>query len=57
MVNDTRDHALALGARRAEEVRGYLVLLGVPAAQQTAFRLGKERPVGLNARAVTVLVR
>jgi peptidoglycan-associated lipoprotein len=57
MVNDTRDHALALGARRAEEVRGYLVLLGVPAAQLTAISLGKERPVGLNARAVTVLVR
>ena len=53
--NDTRDHALAIGARRAEEVRQYLVLLGVPAAQMTAISLGKERP-GL-PRAQTVLVR
>src|SRR5215210_3104081 len=30
---DTRDHALAMGARRAEAVRSYLVLLGVPAVQ------------------------
>ena len=52
---DTRDHALAVGARRAEEVRTYLVLLGVPAAQLTATTWGKERP-GLG-RAVTVLVR
>lgn len=53
--NDTRDHALALGGRRAEEVRQYLVLLGVPAAQVTAVSLGKERP-GL-PRAQTILVR
>jgi peptidoglycan-associated lipoprotein len=56
-TGDTRDHALAVGARRAEEVRQYLVLLGVPAAQLTAVSMGKERPVGVNARAVTVLVR
>jgi peptidoglycan-associated lipoprotein len=56
-VGDTRDHALAVGARRAEEVRQYLVLMGVPAVQLTAVSFGKERPVGLNARAVTVLVR
>jgi peptidoglycan-associated lipoprotein len=55
--NDTRDHALAVGARRAEEVRQYLVLMGVPAAQLSAVTMGKEQPVGLNARAVTVLVR
>ena len=42
--SDTRDHALALGARRAEEVRDYLVLLGVPAAQVSAMSWGKERP-------------
>jgi peptidoglycan-associated lipoprotein len=41
---DTRDHALAVGARRAEEVRNYLVLLGVPAVQMTATSWGKERP-------------
>ena len=52
---DTRDHALAVGAARAEGVRDYLVLLGVPAAQITAASFGKERP-GIG-RAVTVLVR
>jgi peptidoglycan-associated lipoprotein len=56
-TQDTRGHALAVGARRAQEVRDYLVLLGVPAAQLTAVTVGKERPVGLNARAVTILVR
>jgi peptidoglycan-associated lipoprotein len=64
--SDTRDHALAVGARRAEEVRSYLVLLGVPAAQLTTLSWGKEKPVVLgtspealaqNRRAVTVLVR
>lgn len=53
--NDTRDHGLAVGARRAEEVRQYLVLMGVPAPQVTAVSMGKERP-GL-PRAQTVLVR
>jgi peptidoglycan-associated lipoprotein len=52
---DTRDHALAVGARRAEEARSYLVLMGVPAAQLSATSWGKERP-GLG-RAVTILVR
>ena len=53
--SDTRDHALAVGARRAVEVRDYLVLLGVPAAQLSATSWGKERPGA--GRAVTVLVR
>lgn len=53
--NDTRDHALAMGARRAQEVRDYMVLLGVPAAQLSVTSLGKERPGA--PRAVTVLVR
>jgi peptidoglycan-associated lipoprotein len=52
---DTRDHALAVGARRAVEVRSYLMLLGVPAAQVSTTSWGKERP-GLG-RAVTVLAR
>jgi peptidoglycan-associated lipoprotein len=52
---DTRDHALGVGARRAEEVRNYLVLLGVPAAQLSATSWGNERPGA--GRAVTVLVR
>ena len=53
--SDTRDHALAVGARRAQEVRDYLVLLGVPAAQLSMTTWGKERPGP--GRAVTVLVR
>jgi peptidoglycan-associated lipoprotein len=53
--SDTRDHALAMGARRAEEVQNYLVLLGVPAAQLSTMSWGKERP-GL-PRAATILVR
>jgi peptidoglycan-associated lipoprotein len=52
---DTRDHALAMGARRAEEVRSHLLLLGVPATQVSTTSWGKERP-GLG-RAVTILVR
>ena len=53
--SDTRDHALALGAKRAEEVRDYLVLMGVPAAQLSVMSWGKER-YGVG-RAVTVLAR
>jgi peptidoglycan-associated lipoprotein len=64
--SDTRDHALAVGARRAEQVRSYLVLLGVPAAQLTTLSWGKEKvavlgtapaALALNRLAVTVLVR
>ena len=51
---DTRDHALAVGARRAGEARDYLLLLGVPAAQVSVTSWGKERP-GLG-RAVTIIV-
>lgn len=54
-MGDTRDHALAIGARRASEVRDNLILLGVPAAQLGITSLGKERPGA--PRAVTVLVR
>ena len=54
-AGDTRDHALAVGARRAEEVRDYLVLMGVPAAQVSVTSWGKERPG--SPRAQTVLVR
>lgn len=52
---DTRDHALAVGAERAEGARDYLMLLGVPSAQLSITSWGKERP-GLG-RAVTILVR
>lgn len=54
-ANDTRDHALALGARRAAQARDYLVLLGVPSAQVSAMTWGKERPGA--PRAVTTIVR
>lgn len=63
---DTRDHALAIGARRAEEVRDFLILMGVPAAQMTATSWGKERVAiggnsepafAANRRVQTVLVR
>ena len=54
-TGDTRDHALALGARRAAEVRDQLVLLGVPAVQVTAMSWGKERPGA--GRAVTSLMQ
>jgi len=53
-TGDTRDHALAVGAERAENARDYLVLLGVPAAQVSTTSWGSERS-GLG-RAVTVLV-
>ena len=52
---DTRAHALAVGARRAEAVRAYLVLLGVPAGQLSATSWGKERPGP--PRAVTILMQ
>jgi peptidoglycan-associated lipoprotein len=54
-AGDTRDHALAVGAKRAEEARLYLLLLGVPAAQVSAMTWGKERPGA--PRAVTAIVR
>ena len=54
-TGDTRNHAIAMGARRAEEVRSYLVLLGVPAGQVTTTSMGKERPG--SPRAVTILVQ
>ncbi|GAC1477375.1 MAG: hypothetical protein NVS1B6_18990 [Steroidobacteraceae bacterium] len=51
---DTRDPARAMGARRADEARDYLLLLGVPSAQVSISSWGKERP-GLG-RAVTILL-
>ena len=61
-----RDYALALGERRADAVRDFLVLQGVPAWQLTVTSWGKERPavggtsemaLALNRRAKTVLMR
>lgn len=53
--NDSRDHSLAMGARRAHEARDYLILMGVPAEQVSITTWGKARPGA--ARAITVLVR
>ena len=61
-----RDYALAIGERRANAVRDYLVLQGVPAAQLAIISWGKERPavagtsemaLALNRRVTTVLMR
>lgn len=61
-----RDQALAIGERRANAVRDFLVLQGVPAAQLAITSWGKERPVvegsseealALNRRATTMLMR
>ena len=41
---DTRDHALAMGARRSAAVRDALILLGVSPAQLTTTSWGNEKP-------------
>ncbi|MBB3992858.1 peptidoglycan-associated lipoprotein [Sulfitobacter undariae] len=60
----TREYNLALGARRANAAREYLVSKGVPAARLRVVSYGKERPIEIcsneacyakNRRAVTVL--
>jgi peptidoglycan-associated lipoprotein len=60
----TREYNIALGARRAETVRGYLVSRGIAAQRMRTISYGKERPVAVcddiscwaqNRRAVTVL--
>ena len=60
----TREYNIALGARRAQTVREYLVSRGVAAARMRTISYGKERPVAVcddiscwsqNRRAVTVL--
>jgi peptidoglycan-associated lipoprotein len=61
----TREYNFALGARRAETTKEYLVARGIPAARIRTISYGKERPVATcndiscwsqNRRAVTVLV-
>ncbi len=61
----TRDYNLALGERRANSAKNYLVSVGVPAARISTVSYGKERPVALgssesawaqNRRAVTMVV-
>lgn len=41
----TREYNLALGARRANAVKEYLVSLGVPSSRVDTISYGKERPV------------
>jgi peptidoglycan-associated lipoprotein len=61
----TREYNLALGERRANAAKDYLVSLGVDAARLSAVTYGKERPAALgsdeeswakNRRAVTVTI-
>lgn len=61
----TRDYNLALGERRANAAKNYLVSLGVDAGRITTVSYGKERPVALgsdeqswaqNRRAVTIVL-
>jgi peptidoglycan-associated lipoprotein len=60
----TREYNFALGARRAETTKNYLVARGVAASRIKTISYGKERPVAVcddiscwsqNRRAVTVL--
>jgi peptidoglycan-associated lipoprotein len=60
----TREYNVALGARRANAVREYLISKGIPGNRLRTISYGKERPVALcsnescwsqNRRAVTVI--
>ena len=62
----TREYNQALGERRANATRDFLLAQGVPAARMTVTSWGKERPVATgsneeawaqNRRAVTVIIR
>lgn len=61
----TREYNLALGERRANAAKNYLVSLGISADRLTTVSYGKERPVALgsneeawakNRRAVTIVL-
>jgi peptidoglycan-associated lipoprotein len=45
----TREYNLALGERRANSVRNYLVALGIPANRLSSISYGKERPAVLGS--------
>lgn len=45
----TREYNLALGERRAQAVKNYLVSLGVPASRLNTISYGKERPAVVGA--------
>jgi len=60
----TREYNFALGARRAENTKEYLIARGIPASRIRTISYGKERPVATcndiscwsqNRRAVTML--
>ena len=60
----TREYNIALGARRAQNVRDFLISRGIDANRMRTISYGKERPVAVcndescwsqNRRAVTVL--
>ena len=60
----TREYNIALGARRAQATRDYLISRGIQAGRMKTISYGKERPVAVcndiscwsqNRRAVTVL--
>ncbi|MEQ8747991.1 peptidoglycan-associated lipoprotein Pal [Pyruvatibacter sp.] len=62
----TREYNLALGARRANSAKDYLVSLGVAPSRIQTISFGKERPVALcsdescwaqNRRAVTIVTQ
>lgn len=61
----TREYNLALGERRANAAKNYLVSLGVPASRIRTVSYGKERPAAIgsdaqswaqNRRAVSVVI-
>ena len=61
----TREYNLALGSRRANAVKDYLIALGISEARVKTISYGKERPVALgsneaawaqNRRAVSIVV-
>ncbi len=60
----TREYNIALGARRAQTVRDYLIARGIEASRMRTISYGKERPVAVcndiscwsqNRRSVTIL--
>lgn len=62
----TRDYNIALGERRANAAKNYLVSLGIDASRVTTVSYGKERPIAMgsdesswakNRRAVTITVQ
>jgi len=62
----TRDYNIALGERRANAAKNYLISVGIDASRVSTVSYGKERPIALgsdeaswakNRRAVTITVQ